>query len=77
MKKLTIFLCTIENAKEFVDVTTKLEGDITLFSDRYVVDGKSILGVFSLDLTKPLVMEIELWKEEYAELFEKYLAEKR
>lgn len=73
MKKMTIRLGTIENVKEFVDTASKIEGDVTLLSGRYVVDGKSIMGVFSLDLTQPLTMEIEHWKDEYAAVFKKYL----
>ncbi len=44
--------------KTFVSIVQKYAFDIDLRSDRYVVDAKSILGIFSLDLSKPLVVEI-------------------
>ena len=44
--------------KAFVSVVQKYANEIDLRSDRYVVDAKSILGIFSLDLSKPLTVEI-------------------
>ncbi len=44
--------------KTFVSIVQKYSFEIDLRSDRYVVDAKSILGIFSLDLTKPLNVEI-------------------
>ena len=44
--------------KAFVSVVQKYSHEIDLRSDRYVVDAKSILGIFSLDLSKPIVVEI-------------------
>jgi phosphotransferase system HPr-like phosphotransfer protein len=44
--------------KTFVNVVQKYPFDIELKSDRYVVDAKSILGIFSLDLSKPITVEI-------------------
>ena len=58
MKTLTIKLDTVEKVKGFVNTVAPLEGDIDLGSDRYVVDAKSIMGIFSLDLSKPLRLEI-------------------
>ena len=44
--------------KAFVSIVQKYSYEIDLRSDRYVVDAKSILGIFSLDLSKPIVVEI-------------------
>ena len=52
---------------------SRIEGEATLFSGRYVIDAKSIMGIFSLDLTKPMKLEIENWKDEYEELIRKYI----
>lgn len=49
-----IMLNSVDRVKKFVNETTKVDGDIFLQSDRYVVDAKSIMGIFSLDLTNPL-----------------------
>lgn len=53
-----IDLCSIKSVKDFVNVTNVFTGDVILKSDRYVVDGKSIMGIFSLDLSKPIEVEI-------------------
>ena len=53
MKK-TIYLKTISDVKKFVNIVTKCSYDVDLISDRYVIDAKSIIGIFSLDLSKPI-----------------------
>ena len=58
MQTLNILLDTVEKVKGFVNTVAPLEGDIDLVSDRYVVDAKSIMGIFSLDLSKPLKLNI-------------------
>lgn len=73
MKLLCISLNSIEKVKRFVNDMVKIEGDTFLSSGRYVIDAKSIMGIFSLDLSKPLNLKIEEWKEEYAELLNRYL----
>lgn len=54
MKKMRIMLDTIEDVKEFVAQTNKYSFDSDLVSGRYAVDAKSIMGIFSLDLSKAL-----------------------
>lgn len=58
MKKVTIKLETINVVKNFVSAVTKFECDFDIAADRYVVDAKSIMGIFSLDLSKPLTLQI-------------------
>lgn len=58
MKSVTISLEMAQRVKEFVAITQNCEYEILLKSGKYVVDAKSILGIFSLDLSKPLVVEI-------------------
>ena len=53
-KKKTIYLKTISDVKKFVNIVTKCSYDVDLISDRYVIDAKSIMGIFSLDLSKPI-----------------------
>ena len=54
MKTLNVSLASINDVKNFVNIVAKYDFDIDLVSDRYVVDAKSIMGIFSLDLTKPI-----------------------
>ncbi|MBR3968556.1 MAG: HPr family phosphocarrier protein [Clostridia bacterium] len=56
MLEKTIVLKDFEAVKNFVDIANQKAYDIELLSGKYVVNAKSIMGVFSLDLTKPLVM---------------------
>ena len=58
MKSIKISLQLAQNVKEFVKIVQDYPYEIDLKSDKYVVDAKSILGIFSLDLSKPLVVEI-------------------
>ena len=58
MKTFNLSLNDINDVKEFVNIVTKYDFDIDLTSGRYVVDAKSIMGIFSLDLTKPITAEV-------------------
>ena len=58
MKTVQISLQMANQVKTFVSIVQKYSYEIDLRSDRYVVDAKSILGIFSLDLSKPLTVEI-------------------
>ena len=54
MKSFDILLSSISDIKTFVNIVNKYEFDVDLTSGRYVVDAKSIMGIFSLDLSKPI-----------------------
>jgi len=58
MKSCNIMLDTINDVKVFVNTVCKCDFEVDLISGRYAVDAKSIMGIFSLDLTKPLNMVI-------------------
>ena len=58
MKSVTINLNMAETVKKFVNIAARYDYDMTLKSGRYVVNAKSILGIFSLDLGEPVVLEI-------------------
>ena len=58
MKAVNIKLSLAENVKFFVNIANKYPYDLDLRVGRHVVDGKSILGIFSLDLSKPITLEI-------------------
>lgn len=56
MLEKTLILNSFDEVKRFVDLASSKEYDIELMSGKYIVNAKSIMGVFSLDLTKPVVM---------------------
>lgn len=72
-KSFDIMLGSVDKVKAFVNDMSKIEGDVFLCVGKYVIDAKSIMGIFSLELSKPLRLEIEDWKEEYMAVIEKYL----
>lgn len=57
MTKTTVNLGTINDVKRFVTVVSQCDYDVDLISGRYAVDAKSIMGIFSLDLSKPIKLE--------------------
>ena len=58
MKTIQISLNSIDKVKAFVNDITKFDNDFDLVSGRYVIDAKSIMGIFSLDLSKPIDLNI-------------------
>ena len=58
MKTVTISLNSIDKVKAFVNDITKFDQDFDLVSGRYVIDAKSIMGIFSLDLSKNIELNI-------------------
>ena len=58
MVSVNVLLNTVEKVKGFVNAVSPLDGDFDLVSERYVVDAKSIMGIFSLDLGKTLRLDI-------------------
>ena len=58
MKSVQISLNSIDKVKSFVNDLAKFDADFDLVSGRYVIDAKSIMGIFSLDLSKPINLNI-------------------
>ena len=58
MKTVQISLNSIDKVKSFVNAITQYEYNFDLISGRYVIDAKSIMGIFSLDLSKPIDLAI-------------------
>ena len=58
MKTVQISLNSIDKVKSFVNEITKFDNDFDLVSGRYVIDAKSIMGIFSLDLSKPIDLNV-------------------
>jgi phosphocarrier protein HPr len=58
METFNLMLSSINDVKDFVNIVNKYDFDVDLTSGRYVVDAKSIMGIFSLDLSKPIKVEV-------------------
>lgn len=59
MKTANIRINTIEDVKNFVTTVTKCNYEVDIVSGRYAIDAKSIMGIFSLDLSKPLELRVQ------------------
>ena len=77
MKTVKICLNSIEKVKSFVNDITKFDVDFDLVSGRYIIDAKSIMGIFSLDLAKPIDLNIHAEEELSAilEVLKPYIVE--
>lgn len=73
MKSFNIMLDSIVKVKSFVNIVGKCECDVDLTSGRYVVDAKSIMGIFSLDLSKPIKLDIHGDDDSFVEEIKEFI----
>ena len=66
---MKVSLNTIEKVKDFVKQVQNMDASVDLVSGRYVIDAKSIMGIFSLDLSKPIDIVIHSDNKEDVEKF--------
>ncbi len=78
MKTTQILIDSIDKVKAFVNEISKFNCDFDLISGRYVIDAKSIMGIFSLDISKPIELDIHVTDEaeagEILKALEPYIA---
>ena len=72
MVKLTVKIVSMQDADKFNKICSKFDCDVDLQSGKYYVDAKSIMGIFSLDLSRPLILNADtedeqLVKESFAD----------
>ena len=70
MKTIQISLNSIDKVKTFVNTISQFGNDFDLVSGRYVIDAKSIMGIFSLDLSRPIDLTIHADGEELERILE-------
>lgn len=77
MKTLQVSLNSIGKVKSFVNAIAQFDFDFDLISGRYVIDAKSIMGIFSLDLSKPIELAIHTDEniDEIIEVLKPYIIE--
>ncbi len=68
MTSVKININTINGVKDFVSIVSKCDYDVDIISGRYAIDAKSIMGIFSLDLSKELKLDIH--SDDCAELLD-------
>lgn len=72
MVECQIKLTAKEDVKEFVNQACKCDFDIDVFYNRVIIDAKSILGVFSMDLTKVLTVRCNGYDERFNRFLNKF-----
>lgn len=79
MNTFNISINTIDKVKRFVNLTNRCEADVDIISGRLLVDAKSIMGIFSMDLARPMTLRVHESNieklEEYKKLFEEFIIE--
>lgn len=79
MNTFNISINTIDKVKRFVNLTNRCEADVDIISGRLLVDAKSIMSIFSMDLTRPMTLRVHESNieklEEYKKLFEEFIIE--
>jgi phosphotransferase system HPr-like phosphotransfer protein len=77
MEKLTIGFAEIKDIENFVEVVAKYDFAVTLAQGKYEVDGKSLMGIFTLDITRPIEIVFDANTEEsnaFIQEIQKYIA---
>ena len=74
MMKLTLKLNSLDDVKRFIGITSRYEGELSLENGRYSVDAKSILGVFSMDLSQPVQLVCKQENEKLKEELRDFIA---
>ena len=72
MLELKIKLNIINDIKEFLATATKIDEDVDLIKGRYIIDAKSTMGLFTVDLSEPVKIVIHSDNKDFLELFRKW-----
>lgn len=68
MREVKVLLESIDRVKKFVSITNGFDTNMDLVRGRYTIDAKSLLGIFSMDLSKPLVLQVHAQQDEAEEI---------
>ena len=75
MRTVYVNFPTVMDVKRFVESISSLEGDFDLIDGRYVVDAKSLMGIFGMDITKPIQLRIEKDNNKAMQAIKRYVVE--
>lgn len=68
--KIKIQFKSIQDVKKYISLTDNIDENIDILDGHYIIDGKSIMGIFSLDLSKPLYIEINTTEDRFKNICE-------
>ena len=75
MRTVYVYFPTVMTVKRFVESISSLEGHYDLIEDRYVMDARSLMGILSMDLSKPIKLRIQKDSEKALQAVEKFVVE--
>ena len=75
MRSVYINLTSVNSVQKFVATVSKLEGNFDFHSGNYILDARSLMGIFTLDLTKPVKLNVEKDTEETMQALSSFLEE--
>ena len=75
MRSVHIKLNSVNSVQKFVATVSKLEGNFDLHSGNYILDARSLMGIFTLDLSKPVKLNVEKDTEETMQALSSFLEE--
>jgi len=75
MRTVDVYLPSVETVQEFVVQISPLEGNFDLLTNSYILDAKSLMGILSLDLSKPLKLAVEKDTAETMQTIGRFLAD--
>lgn len=75
MRTVRVSIDSVEKVKAFVNTVNNFHTDFDLISGRFVIDAKSIMGIFSLDLSKPVLLNIYNDDEQILESLKPFIVE--
>lgn len=73
MQELMLRLNMVSDVKEFIEQVSKIDVDVDLSKNRYTIDAKSVVGIFTLDLSDPVKLVIHSDNESLIEPFKKWV----
>jgi len=76
MRTMYISLPTAAAVQKFVEQISRLDGQFDILSDEYILDAKSLMGIFQLDLTRPLKLSIEKATKENIQAIDQFIVRK-
>lgn len=74
---LDVLLNTVDRVKRFTDIANQFDCDVDVLQGKYIISGKSVMGVFSLNLTETVTVKIESDDENEINRFLKMMEEFR
>ena len=75
MKTVYVYFSKVMDVKRFVESISSLDGDFDLIDGRYVVDARSLMGIFGMNLTKPIELRISKYSEKAMEAINEFIVD--